>query len=256
MARLMAGSLADCVFTDHPFNVKINGHAGGKGAIQHREFAMASGEMSKEAFTAFLRTTAEVMVGVSRDGAIHFLCMDWRHIPELLEAVSPVYAGLLNLCVWRKSNAGMGSLYRSQHELVFVWKNGTAPHVNAVELGRHGRNRTNIWDYPSVNTFRGDRRAQLSWHPTVKPVAMVADAIKDVTRRGDLVLDPFLGSGTTLIACERTGRCCRGMEIDSVYVDLALRRWSEATGTDPVLAETGQPFVKVARERSASAGIA
>jgi hypothetical protein len=249
MAALMAGAQADCVFVDPPYNVAIAGHAGGNGTVQHREFAMASGEMSPEAFIAFLRAFGQVLVSASRDGAVHFVCMDWRHLRELMDALGPVYAQLLNVCVWRKSNAGMGSLYRSQHEFVFVWKTGTAPHLNAVELGRHGRNRTNVWDYPSVNTFRADRRAQLAWHPTVKPVAMVADAIKDVTRRGDVVLDTFLGSGTTLIACERTGRRCRGMEIDPLYVDLALRRWSEATGVEPVLAETRQPFTAVARER-------
>jgi DNA modification methylase len=249
MAALMDGSQADCAFIDPPYNVAISGHAGGKGAVRHREFAMAAGEMSPEAFIAFLRACGKALASVSRDGAVHFVCMDWRHMGELLEALGPVYARLLNVCVWRKSNAGMGSLYRSQHELVFVWRHGAAPHLNTVELGRHGRHRTNVWDYPSVNTFRADRRAQLAWHPTVKPVAMVADAIKDVTRRGDLVVDSFLGSGTTLIACERTGRRCRGMEIDPLYVDLALRRWSEATGIEPVLAATGQPFSTVARER-------
>lgn len=252
MKLLMRADEADCAFVDVPYNVPINGHATGKGSVRHREFAMASGEMSEEAFTAFLRSAAEALVAVSRDGAVHFVCIDWRHLGELTRALGPVYTACLNMCVWRKSNAGMGSLYRSQHELVFVWKHGRAPHLNTVELGRHGRNRTNVWDYPSVNTFRADRRAQLAWHPTVKPVAMVADAIKDVTRRGDLVLDSFLGSGTTLIACERTGRRCRGMEIDPLYVDLALRRWSEATGLDPVLAATGEPFSQVASARQAA----
>ncbi len=249
LALLMGGDLADCVFTDPLYNAKVKDVVG-NGAVRHREFAMASGEMSGEAFTAFLRGIAEAMTAGSRDGAVHFVCMDWRSLGKLLEAFEPVYAQLLNICVWRKSNAGMGSLYRSQHELVLVWKHGTAAHLNNVELGRHGRNRTNVWDYPSVNTFRADRRAQLAWHPTVKPVAMVVDAVKDVTRRGDLVLDPFLGSGTTLIACERTGRRCRGMEIDPLYVDLALRRWSEVTGVAPVLAETGETFAAVAAARA------
>jgi hypothetical protein len=168
IAALMAGTRADCVFVDPPYNVAIAGHAGGNNKVQHREFAMASGEMSPETFTEVLRRSAEALASVSRDGAVHFFCMDWRHLDEVLEALRPVYTQLLNLCVWRKSNAGLGSLYRSQHELVLVWKNGSAPHVNAVELGRHGRNRTNVWDYPSVNTFRADRRAQLAWHPTVK----------------------------------------------------------------------------------------
>ena len=247
--QLMGDATADAVFVDPPYNVAIQGHVGGRGSIRHREFAMASGEMTPEAFRAFLRAMAEALTGVSRPGAVHFVCMDWRHAGDLIAALTPIYDELLNLCVWRKSNAGMGSLYRSQHELVFVFRHGRAPHRNAVELGRHGRHRTNVWDYPSVNGAHADRRRQLEWHPTVKPVALVAAAIKDVTRRGDVVLDSFLGSGTTLIACERVGRACRGVELDPLYVDLALRRWSEATGLAPVLSQTGQPFDAVARER-------
>ncbi|WP_020096295.1 DNA methyltransferase [Methylobacterium sp. 285MFTsu5.1] len=253
LAALMGEKRADAVFVDPPYNVAIQGHVGGRGAIRHREFAMASGEMTPAAFQAFLRQMGEALTGVSRAGAVHFICMDWRHTRDLLEALSPLYDQLLNLCVWRKSNAGMGSLYRSQHELVFVFRHGTAPHRNAVELGRHGRNRTNVWDYPSVNGAHADRRSQLAWHPTVKPVLLVADAIKDVTRRGEIVLDSFLGSGTTLIACERAGRRCRGVEIDPHYVDLALRRWSEITGLVPVLSGTGQLFDAVARARRESA---
>ena len=248
---LMGDERADAVFVDPPYNVAIQGHVGGRGAIRHREFAMASGEMTPADFQTFLREMGEALTGVSRPGAIHFVCMDWRHTAELLAALTPVYDQLLNLCVWRKSNAGMGSLYRSQHELVFVFRHGPGPHRNTVELGRHGRNRTNVWDYPSVNGAHADRRRQLAWHPTVKPVALVAEAIKDVTQRGDTVIDSFLGSGTTLIACERSGRRCRGVEIDPLYVDLALRRWGEATGLAPVLAATGQPFDAVARERLA-----
>jgi DNA modification methylase len=150
-----------------------------------------------------------------------------------------IYGDLLNLCVWNKSNAGMGSLYRSKHELVFVYRVGKAPHYNAVELGRHGRNRTNIWDYASVNSMAGSRREDLALHPTVKPTALVADAIQDVTRRGEVVLDIFLGSGTTLIAAERTGRRFRGVELDPAYVDVALERWSAMTGREPRLAEQG-----------------
>lgn len=249
LAALMSGEHADAVFVDPPYNVAIQGHVGGRGSIRHREFAMASGEMSAGAFQTFLRQMGEALIGVSREGAVHFVCMDWRHAGDLLAALTPLHSQLLNLCVWRKSNAGMGSLYRSQHELVFVFRQGSAPHRNTVELGRHGRNRTNVWDYPSVNSPHPDRRRLLAWHPTVKPVAMVSDAIKDVTRRGDLVLDSFLGSGTTLIACERAGRRCCGVEIDPLYVDLALRRWSEATGLAPLLTTTRQSFEDVARER-------
>lgn len=221
----------DAVFVDPPYNVRINGHANVRG--RHREFAMASGEMSDAAFRAFLGESLGACASVSRDGAVHFVCMDWRHIDDVSAVGRSVYGELLNLCVWNKSNAGMGSLYRSKHELVFVFKVGTAPHLNAVELGRHGRNRTNVWDYASVNSLAGSRRQDLALHPTVKPVALVADAIRDVTRRGDLVLDTFLGSGTTLIAAERTGRRFRGVEIDPAYVDVAIERWAAMTGGTP-----------------------
>ena len=194
---------------------------------------MASGEMTDEAFRAFLTQSLSAAAQVSRDGAVHFICMDWRHMDEVSAVGRSIYGDLLNLCVWNKSNAGMGSLYRSKHELVFVYRVGTAPHVNAVELGRHGRNRTNVWDYPSVNSLAGSRREDLALHPTVKPTALVADAIQDVTRRGELVLDPFLGSGTTLIAAERCGRRFRGLELDPAYVDVAIDRWIAMTGGTP-----------------------
>jgi DNA modification methylase len=225
----------DAAFLDPPYNVRISGHANTRG--RHREFAMASGEMSEAAFRAFLVDTLGACARVSRDGAVHFVCMDWRHLDEVSAAGTAVYGELLNLCVWNKSNAGMGSLYRSKHELVFVYKVGSGPHFNAVELGKHGRNRTNVWDYASVNTFAGSRREDLALHPTVKPTGLVADAIQDVTRRGQLVLDIFLGSGTTLIAAERTGRCCRGIDIDPAYVDVALERWTAITGGEPRLAD-------------------
>ncbi len=221
----------DAAFLDPPYNVRINGHANARG--RHREFAMASGEMTDEAFRAFLTQSLSAAAQVSRDGAVHFICMDWRHRDEVSAVGRSIYGDLLNLCVWNKSNAGMGSLYRSKHELVFVYRVGTAPHVNAVELGRHGRNRTNVWDYPSVNSLAGSRREDLALHPTVKPTALVADAIQDVTRRGELVLDPFLGSGTTLIAAERCGRRFRGLELDPAYVDVAIDRWTAMTGGTP-----------------------
>lgn len=223
--------LVDCAFLDPPYNVRIKGHANVKS--KHREFAMASGELSDEEFLLFLKEATSACVAVSRDGAVHFVCMDWRHLEDLWSVGDEVYGELLNLCVWNKSNAGMGSLYRSKHELVSVYKVGEAAHLNAVELGRHGRNRTNVWDYPSVNTFQGNKRGDLKLHPTVKPTAMVADAIQDVTRRGDLVLDIFLGSGTSLIASERTGRRFRGVDIDPAYIDVAVARWVAMTGNEP-----------------------
>jgi DNA modification methylase len=234
-AIIGTGEQIDAAFLDPPYNVKISGNAVSKGT--HREFAMASGEMSEDQFRKFLRETLGAAVRVSRDGAVHFVCMDWRHMDDVSAIGKEIYGDLLNLCVWNKSNAGMGSLYRSKHELVFVYRVGDGPHLNNVELGRHGRNRTNVWDYASVNSLKGSRREDLALHPTVKPTGLVADALQDVTRRGDLVLDLFLGSGTTLIAADRIGRRFRGLDIDPAYVDVAIERWAQRTGHEPVLAE-------------------
>jgi DNA modification methylase len=228
-----SNSRVDAAFLDPPYNVRIGGHAVSAGS--HREFAMASGEMTEREFRCFLAATLGAAARLSRDGAVHFVCMDWRHMDDVAAVGSTIYGERLNLCIWNKSNAGMGSLYRSKHELVFVYRVGTAPHLNTVELGKHGRNRTNVWDYASVNSMRGSRREDLALHPTVKPTGMVADAIQDVTRRGDLVLDLFLGSGTTLMAAERTGRRFRGLDIDPAYVDVAIERWSARTGAEPQL---------------------
>ena len=243
--RLMGGEQAEMVFTDPPYNVPIDGHVSGLGSVKHREFAMASGEMSEAEFIAFLTTSLRPMAAHSQDGAIHFVCMDWRHLFELLTAGRSVYSELKNLCVWTKTNGGMGSLYRSQHELVFVFKKGTAPHINNVELGRHGRNRTNVWAYAGVNSFGADRDEALAMHPTVKPVALVADAILDCSNRGGIVLDAFVGSGTTLIAAERTGRRGFGLELEPRYVDVSLRRFRDLTGIEPVHVESGLTFKEV-----------
>jgi DNA modification methylase len=236
--RLVGDEAAiDAAFLDPPYNVRISGHANAVG--RHREFAMASGEMDPAEFRAFLKQTLGVSASVSRAGAVHFVCMDWRHMDDVSAVGKTVYGDLLNVCVWNKSNAGMGSLYRSKHELVFVFRVGDRPHFNAVELGKHGRNRTNVWDYASVNSFKGSRRDDLRLHPTVKPSGLVADAIQDVTRRGDLVLDLFLGSGTTLVAAERVGRRFRGLDIDPAYVDVAIDRWTTMTGDVAKRAEAG-----------------
>jgi DNA modification methylase len=236
--RLIGDEAAiDAAFLDPPYNVRISGHANAVG--RHREFAMASGEMDEAEFRAFLKQTLGVCASVSRDGAVHFVCIDWRHMDDVSAVGKAVYGDLLNVCVWNKSNAGMGSLYRSKHELILVFRVGDAPHFNAVELGKHGRNRTNVWDYASVNTFKGSRREDLALHPTVKPSALVADAIQDVTRRSDLVLDLFLGSGTTLVAAERVGRRFRGLDVDPAYVDVAIARWTNMTGGVPERAEEG-----------------
>jgi DNA methylase len=187
---------------------------------------MASGELDGPQFTGFLRAAFRNLADFSDDGSLHYVCMDWRHVDEVMAAGREVYAELKNLCVWVKDNAGMGSLYRSQHELVFVFKNGRSGHRNNVQLGRFGRNRTNVWRYPGVNSFArsGAEGNLLALHPTVKPVALVADAILDCSARGDIVLDAFLGSGTTVIAAGRTGRRCYGLELDPAYVDTIVRR--------------------------------
>jgi len=246
---LLQGEKAEMVFTDPPYNVRIDGHVCGQGNIQHREFAMASGEMTPEAFTDFLKTVFRQLAEQTTEGSLHFAFMDWRHTGEILAAGYDVYTELKNICVWTKTNAGMGSLYRSQHELVFVFKSGTGPHINNIELGRHGRNRSNVWTYAGVNTMRPGRLEELAMHPTVKPVALVADALKDCSRRNGIVLDPFMGSGTTLIAAEQTGRRARGIEIDRVYADVAVRRWQTYTGKAATLAATGQTFEEIEEAR-------
>jgi DNA modification methylase len=251
--QLLAGAKAEFVFTDPPYNVAIDGHVCGLGRIHHREFAMGCGEMSEAEFTAFLRTVFALLADNSTDGSIHQICMDWRHLWEMLDAGRMVYGELKNLCVWNKTNAGMGSFYRSKHELVFVWKSGTAAHLNNFELGQHGRHRSNVWDYPGVNTMRPGRLEELAMHPTVKPVSLVADAIKDCSRRGSLVLDPFCGSGTILIAAERTGRQARALEIDPTYVDVAVRRWQAYTGKSAILAGSGETFETTAERRAKAA---
>jgi hypothetical protein len=212
---------------------------------------MASGEMTEAEFTAFLETVFGLLVANSVDGSIHQICMDWRHAWEMLAAGRTAYHELKNLCIWNKSNAGMGSFYRSKHELVFVWKSGTAAHINNFELGQHGRHRSNVWDYAGINTMRAGRLEELAMHPTVKPVGLVADAIKDCSRRGGLVLDPFCGSGTIVIAAERTGRRARALEIDPHYVDVAVRRWQAYSGKSAVLDGSGETFETTADRRLA-----
>jgi DNA modification methylase len=247
--HLRGGEGADLIFTDPPYNVPIDGHVCGLGRIRHREFAMGAGEMSSGAFTAFLQTTLGHAAGSCRDGAIAFVCMDWRHMGELLAAGRTVFSELKNLCVWNKSNGGMGSFYRSKHELVFVFKVGGGPHTHTFELGDTGRYRTNVWDYAGVNTLRRGRIDELAMHPTVKPVALVADAIRDCSRRGEIVLDPFGGSGTTLIAAEKTGRQARLIEFDRAYCDQILHRFEQVTGKKARLAPTGESFEVIAEAR-------
>ena len=247
---LLSGETAQLAFVDPPYNVKIRGHVSGNGRVQHREFMQASGEKTSAQFTKFLEESLDLLAEHSVDGAIHFICCDWRHVGEMLAAGRRIYYELKNLVVWNKTNAGMGSFYRSQHELIFVWKNGRGKHVNNIELGRYGRNRSNVWTYAGVNAFGADRLDELAMHPTVKPVALVTDAIRDCSCRGDIVLDSFGGSGTTLIACERTHRNGRLIELDPVYCDQIVRRWQKLTGKPALHGSTGQPFDNTKSRRS------
>ena len=242
---LLAYEKADLIFTDPPYNVKIDGNVGGLGTIKHREFAFASGEMSETAFTGFLQETLGNCATNAKNGAIAFVCMDWRHIREVMEAGAKVFTELKNLCVWNKTNGGMGTFYRSKHELVFVYKIGDAPHTNSFELGQNGRYRTNVWDYAGISSLGKNRSEELAMHPTVKPVALVADAIKDCSKRGEIVLDAFGGSGSPLIAAETCGRKARLIEYDPIYCDTIIARWEAFTGKSACNAASGQNFEDV-----------
>jgi DNA modification methylase len=234
LAKLLAGDEVDMIFTDPPYNVKVDGHVGGRGRVKHREFAFASGEMSPAAFTAFLREALAPAAEHCHKGAIAFVCMDWRHMREMIAAGDAVFHELKNLCVWNKTNAGMGTFYRSKHEFVFVWKVSAGEHVNSFGLGETGRYRTNVWDYAGVNSFGTSRDAELAMHPTVKPVALIGDAIRDCSKRGDVVLDMFGGSGSTLIAADQAGRQARLIEYDPKYCDTIVARWEALTGKTAV----------------------
>ncbi len=247
--RLLGDQKAGLLFTDPPYNVPIEGHVCGRGRIKHREFAMASGELSPAEFTKFLTNFLGAADNVLAEGTLAYVFMDWRHIDAVQTAAWNAKLASINLCVWVKPNGGMGSLYRSRHELVFVYKKA-GRHQNNVQLGRHGRNRTNIWEYAGVNSLDPERRAEQEFHPTVKPVELVADAILDASSPGDIVLDPFIGSGTTLIAAEKTRRVCAGIEIDPFYIDTAIRRWQAITDQPAVHAETGRDFATLAEERA------
>ena len=248
-ARLMGEERAQMVFADPPYNVKIDGHVCGLGSVHHQPFEMAAGEMSASEFVRFLATAMGLMARYSVDGAIHDICMDWRHMGEVLAAAEGIYGEQKNLCVWNKTNAGMGAFYRSKHELVFVFKVGTASHINNFGLGGGGRYRTNVWDYAGVNTFKPGRMDELRMHPTCKPLPMVIDALKDCSTRKGIVLDPFVGSGTTLLAAEKAGRIGRCIELDPYYVDAAIGRWQTLTGKLAVHIESGLSFNELAAQR-------
>ena len=250
IARLCDGERVDLLFTDPPYNVRINGHVSGLGQHQHKEFAVASGELNADEFTSFLTETLCNASAHLKDGAIAYVCMDWRHISELLQAGAMAFTEMKNLCVWNKTNAGMGTFYRSKHELVFVFKKGTAPHTNAFGLGEEGRYRTNVWDYAGVNSFGAERDEELSMHPTVKPVAMVADAIKDCSAHGEIVLDIFGGSGSTLIAAETVGRRTFLSELDPTYCDTIIKRYEKFSGNKAYLERTNEAFADVEKSRT------
>lgn len=241
---LLAGARAQMVFTDPPYNVRIDGHASGLGQTRHREFAMASGEMTKLQYGAFLGDVLRQMAEHSEAGSIHYICIDWRHVNDVIDAGARTYTELKNICVWAKDNGGMGSFYRSQHEMVCVFKNGRAPHINNFGLGQTGRYRTNLWTYPGLNSPHAGRQEALETHPTVKPVALVADAIRDCSRRDGIILDPFGGSGTTILAAERTHRRAYVLEIDPLYVDATIRRWQERSGQEALHLATGKTFAE------------
>ena len=249
VVAIMGGDEADIIFTDPPYNVPIDGHVCGLGRTRHREFAMASGEMSRSEFVNFLSTTLGNASSVCRDGAIAYVCMDWRHIGEVLEAGAAAFDEFKNLCVWNKNNGGMGAFYRSKHELVFVFKKGTASHVNNFGLGDGGRYRTNVWDYPGISGRGGAGAGELAMHPTVKPVELVADALRDCSLRGDIVLDIFAGSGSTLVAAEKCGRRARVIEYDPIYCDTIIRRFTAFTGKQGVLLATDASFDELESQR-------
>lgn len=254
LSKLLANEKVDIVFTDPPYNVPIDGHVCGLGKIRHREFAMAAGEMSRTEFIEFLKATLGNAAAACRDGAIAYVCMDWRHMGELLEAGLQTFDELKNLCVWNKSNGGMGAFYRSKHELVFVFKKGIVKHVNNFGLGEGGRYRTNVWDYPGISSISSERMGELAMHPTVKPVQLIVDALKDCSNRGDIVLDVFGGSGSTLIAAQKCGRKARLIELDPAYCDTIVRRFTKLTGKQARLWDKGVTFDDLEAQQQGAVG--
>lgn len=246
--ELLSDKKADLIVSDPPYNVKINGHVCGSGKIKHKEFAMASGEMSSEEFTDFLNKVFENLTMFSNDGSLHYLFMDWAHCENIINAAKDIYTELKNICIWNKMVGGMGSMYRSQHEFVFQFKNGTNPHTNNINLGANGRYRTNVWNYPGVSSSNEGKK-NLKMHPTVKPVSLIKDIILDASKRNDIILDSFLGSGSTLIAAEQSGRICYGIEIDPLYIDTAIRRYIDLTGKDAIHLKSGKKYSELLKEK-------
>lgn len=249
---LMEGEEARVWLTDPPYNVPISGHVSGLGKHQHREFAMAAGEMSAREFEAFLGQAIGAASDHLTEGGLFYIFMDARHLIDLQLAARDQLLETLNLCVWVKDNGGMGSFYRSQHELVLVAKRAAdrEPHINTIELGKNGRYRTNVWSYAGVNSFGEGRDAALAIHPTVKPVSLLADAILDCSKPGEIVLDSFGGSGSTMVAAEKTGRRARLLELDPHYCDAIIERMQRAFGLQAKHARTGQFFAELDSERT------
>jgi DNA modification methylase len=253
--RLLRGEVVQMLVTDPPFNVKIRGQVMGRGTSRHRDFKVESGEMSESEFTAFLQRFIRLAVRHSQDGSMHFIFMDWRHLPELLSAARPIYTEWKNLLVWSKTNAGQGSFYRSKHELIAAFKNGPAAHINNFGRGAQGRYRSNVIDYPGVKGLHPARHGELELHPTTKPIALIADLIRDCSRRNGLILDPFGGMGTTILAAERSGRIARVIELDPLYVDIAIRRWERVTGVQARHTDTGLSFAETEAQQISKAAI-
>lgn len=248
-ARLLQGDQAKVTVSDPPYGVKINGHVSGLGKNNHREFVQGSDKVTKKELKKLLKKSTRQFLENSQDGALIYLWMDWRGIELLLLICRKLGLTLINLCVWGKTSPSMGSYYRSQHELCAVLRVGRASHQNNVELGIHGRSRSNLWSAPGMNSFGRERDELLASHPTPKPCILFEDIIKDCTSRGDIILDGFLGSGTTLIAAEKTGRKARVIELDPIYVDVAVRRFQKRFGIEMLHEPSGKTFSEIERER-------
>lgn len=249
IAEALGELVATMVLTDPPFNVRIQGHVGGLGKTAHREFVMASGEMKPDEFYKFLRSSLKRMKQALKDGGLLYIYMDKNGLELLLKAGRKIGLKMHSICIWKKPNGGMSSLYRSQHEFIVIFKKGKASHVNNILLGKYGRYRTTVWEYPGFNSFSRERRELFHLHPTLKNVQMLADAIRDVTKRGDVVLDSFAGAGSTTIASEKTSRQSVSVELDPIYIDTILKRFENEFGTEALHAETGMTFSELADAR-------
>jgi len=253
LSRLVSDRPIALILTDPPFNLKISGHVRTSNG-KFPEFAEASGEMTTEEFAGFLTEALGSALVFVAEGGLIYCFMDWRHIDEIREAFRRLSLAQINLAVWVKPNGGMGSLYRSRQELIFIAKRKGEAHRNNVELGKHGRYRTNVWEFGGASGGTKSEEDDFSVHPTVKPVRLLQEAMLDVTVAGEFVLDPFLGSGSTLLAAERVERVCLGLEISPAYVDVTIARWEKMTGREAIHADTGLTFKEVQEQRDIESG--